>query len=317
MSTPATLPAAYGGPGWSPRTASTREELGSLWARCGSAWEWTRLEAVLLHRPGAELGTTDPGPSLLLDRIDAVTAGREHDAIAAAYLDAGIDVAYVDPPATAAAQPNLIFVADLLFMTPHGAILARPASTVRAGEERWVARRLADLGVPIARSVGGTGVFEGADALWLDTTTVLLAHGLRTNADGAAQVAAMLKEMDVDVVVTDLPRGTMHLMGQLRIVDRDLAVARTDRLDDAALGALRAHGFTVEPFPDDAEMDAGFAHNIVTLGPREVLMPAGRPITQAFYESLGVRCRTIVVDELIRAAGGIGCLTGVLRRASP
>jgi arginine deiminase len=46
-------------------------------------------------------------------------------------------------------------------------------------------------------------------------------------------------------------------------------------------------------------------------------MPAGRPITQAFYESLGVRCRTIVVDELIRAAGGIGCLTGVLRRASP
>ena len=48
-----------------------------------------------------------------------------------------------------------MFVADLMFMTPEGAILGRPASTVRAGEERLVARRLAELGVPILRVVRG------------------------------------------------------------------------------------------------------------------------------------------------------------------
>ena len=50
-------------------------------------------------------------------------------------------------------SPNLMFVADLMFMTPEGAILGRPASTVRTGEERFVARRLAELGIAICRDL--------------------------------------------------------------------------------------------------------------------------------------------------------------------
>jgi N-dimethylarginine dimethylaminohydrolase len=269
---------------------------------------------VLLHRPGREVEAADPDAALLLAPVDAVRAAAEHDALAAAYRAAGIDVAYVDPPADATCPPNLMFVADLVFLTPEGAILARPASTVRAGEERWVARRLADLGIPILSSIHGAGVFEGADAMWLDAGTVLLARGLRTNEAGAAQVAATLRAQGVAVVHTALPRGTMHLMGQVRIVDRDLALVRPDRIDGEARAALDARGYEVVAFPDEREMDDGFAHNIVTLGPREIVMPAGRTVTQAFYESLGVRCHTVVVDELLKAAGGIGCLTAVLRR---
>jgi N-dimethylarginine dimethylaminohydrolase len=67
-----------------------------------------------------------------------------------------------------------MFVADCMFMTAEGAIRGRSASTVRAGEERWVARRLAALGVPIVRSVRGTGTFEGSDAMGLDPATVLV-----------------------------------------------------------------------------------------------------------------------------------------------
>jgi N-dimethylarginine dimethylaminohydrolase len=145
---------------------------------------------------------------------------------------------------------------------------------------------------------------------------VLLGQGLRTNVAGAAQVAATLNEMNVDVVRTTLPPGTMHLMGQLRFLDRDLAVVHGGRIDDAALDALREHGYAVHAIPDEAEVDHGFALNIVTLGPRRILMPSGRPVTQTFYERLGVECRTVRVDALIRAAGGIGCLTGVLRRTA-
>jgi N-dimethylarginine dimethylaminohydrolase len=308
------VPAAYGGPGWSPRTAALRDELGTLWAPCGVSCEFAPLRAVLLHRPGPELSAADPDAALLLAPVDSGRAATEHDALADAYRAAGVEVVYVDPAAAAALTPNLMFVADLVFLTPEGAILARPASTVRAGEERWVARRLADLGIPILRTVGGTGVFEGADAMWLDARTVLLARGLRTNEAGATQVAATLRELGVEVVHTALPPGTMHLMGQIRIFDRDLAVVREDRIDGAARDALAAHGYDIVAFPDEREMDDGFAHNVVTLGPRDIVMPAGRPVTQGFYESLGVRCTTVVVDELIRAAGGIGCLTAVLRR---
>jgi N-dimethylarginine dimethylaminohydrolase len=248
----------------------------------------------------------------MLASLDAGRARRQHDGIAQAYRDAGVTVHCVDP----VGKPplNLMFVADLLFMTPEGAILVRPASTVRAGEERFVARRLADLGVPILRSVRGGGTFEGADAAWVDPRTVMLATGLRTNAEGAAQVASLLQEMGVEVLPVGLPYGAMHLMGQLRFADRDLAIGWPGRVPYAAVEALRARGYTVLFLPDEVEAERGMALNFVTLGPRRILMAAGNPITQAFYEAVGIVCHTVEVDELVKAAGGIGCLTGVLER---
>ena len=156
--------AAYGGEGWSPRTASLRQEIGGVWGACGVGVEWSRLKAVLLHRPGPELeDLADPDVAQMLAPLDASRARKQHDALAQAYRNAGITVHYVEPSETP--PPNLMFVADLMFTTPEGAIVGRPASTVRAGEERWVARRLSDLGVPILRCVRGRGTFEGADAL--------------------------------------------------------------------------------------------------------------------------------------------------------
>jgi arginine deiminase len=249
----------------------------------------------------------------MLSRPDGAAAAREHDGLAAAYRASGVDVAYVDPAVTP--PPNQMFVADLMFMTPAGAIVGRPASTIRAGEERWVARRLADLGIPVLRTVAGRGTFEGADAAWLDPKTVLVATGLRTNEEGAAQVAATLRELDVDVIRTQLPLGTMHLMGQLRFLDRDLAVARRSSVPEGALRALADRGYTVLFFPDEEEIKNGFAHNFVTLGPRSLVMPSANPVTQAFLTKERVECRTVPMRELLRAAGGIGCLTGILRRA--
>jgi N-dimethylarginine dimethylaminohydrolase len=248
----------------------------------------------------------------MLAALDVAVAQRQHDGIVETFRRAGVTVHYVEPLQTV--PPNLMFVADLMFMTPEGAILGRPASTVRAGEERFVARRLAELGIPILLSVHGEGTFEGADAAWLDSGTILLATGLRTNAEGAAQVASLLRGMGVEVNQVGLPYGTMHLMGQLRFADRDLAVAWPGRVPYGAIEALRDRGFRVLFLPDEQEAIHGMALNFVTLGPRSVLMPAGNSVTQSFYEAQGIDCETVNVDELLQAAGGIGCLTGVLRR---
>ncbi|MBC7250882.1 MAG: amidinotransferase [Anaerolineae bacterium] len=305
--------AAYGGAGWSPRIQSLRQEIGRVWGACGVDTEWSPLKAVLLHRPGPELEeVVDPNAAQMFAPLDVRRAQAQHDALAQAYRDAGVTVHYVEPAETP--PPNLMFVADLMFMTPEGVIIARPASTVRAGEERLVARRLADLGVPILRSVRGRGTFEGADALWLDPQTVLLATGLRTNAEGAAQVASLLREMGVEVIQVGLPYGAMHLMGTLRFADRDLAIAWSGRVPYAAVEALRARGYTVLFIPDEGEAKRGMALNFVTLGPRRILMAAGNPITQAFYEAAGIACQTVDVDEILKAAGGIGCATGILER---
>ncbi len=309
------LSAAYGGEGWSPRQRSHRREIGSLWADCGVTNEWAQLKSVLLHAPGEEWDhIPDPDAALMEEAPNLQLAREQHDTIAQAYKSHEVEVHYVEPDKTP--PPNLIFCADLFVMTPEGAILARPASTVRAGEERWVARRLADLGIPIVRTLRGKATFEGADLLWLNDETALLGHGLRTNAEGAAQVSEALEWMGVRVMLVDLPIGSMHLMGMLRFLDRDLAVGWPGRLSYVAVEALREHGYKVILIPDETEARR-HALNVVTLGPREILMPAGKPITQAFYEDHGVACHTIETGELNKAAGGIGCLTGILERRNP
>jgi arginine deiminase len=307
--------AAYGGEGWSPRWQPLRDEIGEVWGPCGVETEWSTLKAVLLHQPGKELEALgDPDAVQMLAPVDAGQVRQEHDSLAQAYRDAGVAVHYVEPDVTP--TPNQMFVADLMFMTPEGAILGRPASTVRAGEERWVARRLAALGIPILRSVRGRGTFEGADAAWIDPQTVLLTTGLRTNAEGADQVSRLLEEMGVDVIRVGLPYGAMHLMGQVRLADRNLAIAWPGRVPYAAVQALQERGYNVLFCPDIQESVKSFALNFVTLGPRRILMSAGNPVTQAFYEDAGLSCHVVDLDELMKAAGGIGCLTGILERES-
>jgi arginine deiminase len=303
-------PAAFGGPGWQARTLPLHAELGDVWARCGLDSEWRPLRSVLLHRPGPELAVADADAAQMLAVPDVARAAAQHDALAETYRASGVDVHYVEP---LEARPNQLFAADLFAMTPSGAIVARPASTVRAGEERWVARRLADLGVPILRSIGGRGTFEGADLMWLDGATALVGRGPRTNDDGVRQVTAVLDDIGVRTVVCEVPMSTMHLMGQLRIVDGDLALAWRGRMPDDAVTVLREIGFDVQFLPED-ELVAGHAGNFVVLGPRRIVMPAGNPLTQRFYESLGIECLAVAVDELTKAAGAIGCMSGILER---
>ncbi|MCB2173286.1 amidinotransferase, partial [archaeon] len=66
--------------------------------------------------------------------------------------------------------------------------------------------------------------------------------------------------------------------------------------------------------PDLDEAVKGMPLNFVTLGPRRVLMPGGNPVSEAFYSDLGVEYHTVLIDELIKAAGAVGCLSGVLTR---
>ncbi len=305
--------AAYGGENWSPRIQSHHAEIGSLWTASGINSEFAKLKTVLLHEPGEEWNDlADPDSIQMLDKVDLDLGRMQHAAMAQAYRDAGVTVHYVEPEQTP--TPNQMFCADLFVMTPEGAILGRPASTVRAGEERWVARRLADLRIPIVRTLRGNATFEGADCLWIDPETVLIGRGLRTNAEGAHQVGEAFSAMGVEAIIVDLPIGTMHHMGILRFLDKDLAVAWPYRVSWSAIEALRKRGHEVLFVPDEAEASSGMAFNFVTLGPKEILMAAGHPNSQSYYESLGVKCHTVEIAELAKAAGAIGCLSGIVER---
>ncbi len=303
--------AAYGGAGWSPREATHAQEIGTIW-RGGIDSEWRPLRTVLLRRPGAELVVDDVDAAQQLAPLDLNRAIFEHMQIADAYQAAGIEVLSVTD--VEAPTPNRMFCADLFVMTPEGAILGRPASTVRAGEEVAVAQTLAAAGVPILRTLTGGAVFEGADLMWLDAKTAILGLGLRTNAAAAAQISAVLAELGIELITADLPYGTMHLMGMLRIVDGNLAIAWPRRTPHRAVTALEARGYRVAFLPAEDEVATNRALNFVTLGPRRILMPAGNPVTRDWYRGLGIEVTETPTDELRKAAGAVGCLTGIVTR---
>jgi N-dimethylarginine dimethylaminohydrolase len=304
---------AYGGGKWSPRSKTHRAEIGDLWSNCGVNSEWNPLKHVLLHPPGPEIESiSNPDAVQMLEVPNWKLARKQHENLSKKYQDLGVKVTHVNPENPP--SPNQIFCADLFFMTPEGAIISRPASTVRAGEERWVARRLGNLGIPILKTLQGTAVFEGADAAWINDKTVLMGRGLRTNEIAITQIVQVLNEMGVKVIPIDLPIGTMHLMGILRFLDENLALVWPYRLAWKAIEALKENGFQILFIPDEDESTHNSALNFVTLGPRKILMSAGNQNTQQFLENHQVTCHNVKMDELQKAAGGIGCLSGIIER---
>ena len=311
------LTAAYGGSKWSPRDRPHREEMPEVWGQWGSGSEHGRLRAVLLRRPGAELdNVTDFDAMQMREDLVPDLARQQHDAMADAYESHGVTVHYVEN--TRPDKPNAMFMRDLMLMTPEGAIISRPASTVRAGEERFVAEALARLGVPILMSVHGAGTFEGADVAWVSDDLCFLAEGLRTNTEGADQVERMLREIGVgDVIRVQLPWGAMHLDGLLSIIDNDLAVVWPRRTPFPVVSALLDRGFRLIEVEDESEAHHKLPMNLVTLQPGKVLMPVGAPNMRAKYERAGIECHEVDISELIKAGGGLHCMTGFLKRDAP
>ena len=308
------LSAAYGGGQWSPRVQSMTEEMATTWGDWGVSSEIGRLHAVLLRRPGPELdAVTDFDAMQMRSDLSPDVVRRQHDALAEAYRAAGVVVHYVERGRID--KPNAMFVRDLMLMTPQGAIVTRPASTVRAGEERLAAEALAQLGVPILMSVHGSGTFEGADVIWVDKDLCFLAEGLRTNEEGADQVERMLREIGVATVIrVGLPHGAMHLDGLLAIIDRDLAAVWPRRTPYKVVDTLRRRGFRFIEVEDEREAQDCLPMNFVALAPGEILMPSGGQRMRERYEAAGVRCHNVDIGECIKAGGGIHCMTGFLKR---
>jgi N-dimethylarginine dimethylaminohydrolase len=308
--------ASFGGPGWRVRLASHAEDVaeGRLWAPYRVSSEVGPLEAVLLAWPGPELDVGDaPDEHLMLGRVEVPRIQRQARAIADFYRGQGVRVHSYRP--AVAPPPNFVFLRDLFWMTPEGAVLGRPAGVQRAGEERWAAEALALAGVPLLHAMRGHATFEGADALWIAPDRVLLGTGVRSNAEGADQLEAVLAAQGVALDRIPLPRtGVQHLLGVVNLIDHDLAAVNGAKADDALLRRLEGLGIEPMVIPAGPELLDLRSNNFVTLAPRRVVMPARCPTTRAQLEAAGVTCHELEVGEYIKAAGALGCLTGILSR---
>lgn len=135
---------------WLPDETPFAQDQEHYWGSGYCDSEVGELKAVLMHRPGPELEmiTETTYHQWLFDA--PVDYGRflgQVDGLIHTYEQHGVTVHQVHGQRTD--KPNALYVRDLYTMTPEGAVLARPATLARRGEEKAVARTLLSLGVPI------------------------------------------------------------------------------------------------------------------------------------------------------------------------
>ncbi len=311
-------PAAYQGDGWKPREKSMGREIreGRIWSGFFSNSEYAPLKAVLLHIPDPGTPATDDVNLIQhLEPIDYRLLNRQLQILSETYEQLGISVFHIKPENPSLPHYNLMYARDLFFMSPEGAVISRMASVVRAGEERHAAKALAGLGIPIARTIGGRGTLEGADAFWVGQNNVLVGTGNRTNRKGFEQLKSLLEFSGVQTIQIPLREGSMHLMGVFQIMDKDLAMIRKNMVSREVAAILEGLGFRLIKMDETDEITQNQAMNIVTIAPRKIVMVAGNPTARKIYEKNGIEIAAeLEVSELVKGAGGLGCATGILKR---
>lgn len=310
-----TIPATYGGSGWQPRPTSLRKEVaaGKIWHSCGYNSEWGVLKEVLLSWPGEELLYDEqPNHHLMLAQPDLATIRRQASELAAFYKSQGILVHFARP--SSPPPPNFLFLRDLFWATEEGVVLGRPAAAQRAGEERFAAEALAQVGVPIVLYPRGQATFEGADALWLNSRTLLVGTGVRTNNAAVTQLTGLVNGLGAEIISVPLPTGVQHLLGVVNFVAADLAVLNGGKASANLQKILVGAGVETIVLPPDRELTVKLGMNFVTLGPRRIVMPGGCPGIKKRLQQAGIECAEIEVGEYLKAAGGLACLTGILKR---
>lgn len=306
---------ALAGERWFPLDTSFEEDMKELWGDWGACSEVDELKDVIMRRPGAEIDNFDWQAARFKAPVDPERFRAQHDALADIYRANGVRVHYVEDQRTD--KPNAVFMRDLCFMTPEGAIVTRPAMEARRGEEKAVARTLAKLGVPIVRTITGSATFEGAMCMWIDRKSVILASGVRTNREGYEMVEHELRRMGVtEVIHMQIPYGHAHIDGNLNFASHDVAAIHPAQVPYDVCDALKKKGFKLIECPSRLEAKETLGINFVAIKPGLIVMPAGNERLQERLENAGITCLTVEFDEILKGYGAIHCCTAFLKRES-
>ena len=304
---------ALAGERWFAKESSIEEDMAELWGDWGVSSEVDSLRAVLMRRPGKEIDDFDWQAARFKGPISADRFRAQHDALAQIYREHGVTVHYIEDQR--ADRPNALFCRDLVFMTPEGAIVTRPAMEARRGEERYAAKKLAELGVPIIRTICGSATFEGAMGLWIDRHTVVLASGVRTNREGYEMVESELRRMGVNEILhMQIPYGHAHIDGLLNMASHDTAMIHASQVPYDVCDALKKKGIQLLECPSQIEAKEGLAINYVAIEPGLIVMPAGNPRSQELLEKNGIKVIPVDFDEILKGYGAIHCCTAFLKR---
>lgn len=301
---------------WFPLETNFTDEIKEYWGNWYCDSEVGKLRDVLIRKPGKEIeivNSENYSDFRWKAPMDVEKARYQIDNLVEIYKEYGVNVHFVEEQRED--KPNAIYMRDLVFMTPEGAIIARPAIEARRGEEKAAAFALSKLGVPIVRTINGNGVFDGACAMWVDRHTVILGTGSRANAEGAAQVEYELRRMGVtDILHMGIAYGHAHLDGIMNFVDKKKMILFPWQVSYDVVKPLLDKGIEIIEITDIEEVKNNMAINVVALEPGKVLMVEGNPNTKKKIEDAGVEVIEVDLSEIKKGWGAIHCMSVFLNR---
>jgi len=214
---------------------------------------------------------------------------------------------------------DAVYAHDASLPTDFGLILMRPGKPNRVAEAWYHGRLREALGIPILNTITPPGSTEAGDMIWLDSKTLLIGHGCRTNAAGIEQMRALLAPRGVEVLSAPLPYGggpsaCLHLMSLISLLDDHTALVDLPWLAVETVELLQSRGFEFIEI-DESERDT-LACNVLALGENRLLAIEENPKTNAHLRHAGFEVRTFPGSELcINGGGGPTCLTRPLLRS--
>ena len=274
-----------------------RRELERVRADC-----WDERAQALVDPDGGWYWESREPPDLELMRA-------QHAGLVAALEAEGVEVVHVaGDGGEHLTRPY--FTRDPLCTVPGGAIIGRMAPAMRRGEEALVAAAVAAQGMPILRTIHGTGLLEGGSFVKLTPTLAAYGTSIRCNEEGARQLREVLEVLGIELLVLPMCGYSIHLDGHLGMVDTDKALVDPLGLPYWFLDRLAAEGIEAIPCPPGEE----WAINSLCLSPGRVLMCEGYGRAREALERRGVEVLTIPYDEVQKAGGGVHCSTMELVR---
>jgi N-dimethylarginine dimethylaminohydrolase len=214
---------------------------------------------------------------------------------------------------------DAVYAHDSSLPTDYGVVIMNPGKTNRRPEARRQAELYRKLGTTVLGEIRDPGTTEAGDIVWLDSHTLLVGSGYRTNAAGIAQLRSLLTPKGVEVLTAPLPYGPgpaacLHLMSLISPLDERTVLVDLPWLAVETVELLRARGYKFIEI-DSSERDT-LACNVLSLGNQRLLALEENPKTNAKMHAAGFDVRTFPGSELcINGSGGPTCLTRPLVRA--
>jgi N-dimethylarginine dimethylaminohydrolase len=213
---------------------------------------------------------------------------------------------------------DAVYAHDPSLPTDFGVIIMNPGKANRRAEARRQAELYRKLGTRVLGEIRDPGSTEAGDIVWLDSRTLLVGSGYRTNPAGIAQLCSLLVPKGVVVHTAPLPYGPgpsacLHLMSLISLLDDHTALVDLSWLAVETVELLRSRGYKFIEI-DHSERDT-LACNVLSLGSKRLLALEENAKTNAKMHAAGFDVRTFPGSELcINGSGGPTCLTRPLVR---